>query len=696
MARVVSQALDEVGNFFILKDDGILDKKSPLNVPIWSKQTKLEPTVGNFVYANRIVLDIDDNVWLTYSDVLNVQVRSGSTGNLITEVLGTACDNLVAQTGGLRMFGLSSSRGVLYELNQVTKAIVRSYDLTVKIPNYQKGIFVAQIDASLAGKIWFPALVGPLEGPQVAALVMFDPAGNGSFDCKSIPTEIDVPLIAVGTDVSGKVYASNIHGDVFRYNESILVNAFDSFYSPVAPGGVINIITFTNADQPVLVDDGTFAFAGGKTRTMNPANGDLLSTIPSSNVGTLTGDVLGYHHVKLTRINVVPTPIVPVVDSNKLNVFVKPDGTITFTGRPGFVVDAFTVECYLVAGPTLVGTVVPNADGSFSFMSLPGVAIPGGQPVTVKSIRGTQFVNTAANSAPRAIPAAFDTQFLISGLVLAGVVTRLKAKIYDFVGGPVTTPAPGVLPIFRVKRDSDGKWFDGVAFVPDNGDYLQPSFDLDGQFWYADVTIPAGQTGSLSLIVKDSPPFASNLILIPTPASSAEMAAVQATLNELNAKVDIAFGAPANTFTDPATIGGFMLEKLVDIQKVTHRLLKGIVGTRNCVVESILVDVSRQSCPKGSTPAIDITIYDEERRFPIDISGCTVYMKAKVNLGSDVLVINQKAEIVDGPDGQARVRLTATETAIARRLSAQIVIQQPGAGILVSPPFIFDIEESVL
>lgn len=696
MARVVSQALDEVGNFYILKDDGILDKKSPLNVPIWTKQTRLEPTIGNFVYANRLVLDIDANVWLTYADQLNIQVRDTITGNLLSEVLGTACDNLTAQTGGLRMFALSTSRGVFYEINAATKVLVRSYDLAVQIPTYQKGIFVAQIDASLAGKIWFPALVGPIEGTQVAVLVAFDPAGNGTFDCKSILTELDVPLIAVGADVTGKIYASNIHGDVFRFSESILVNTFDAMYSPVAPGGVIDIITFTNANQPVLVDDGTFAFAGGKTRTMNPANGDLLSTIPSTNVGTVTGDTLGYHHVKLTRINVIPVPIVPVVDSNKLSVFVKADGTITFTGRPGFVVDALSVECYLDAGPTLVGIFGPNPDGSFSVTSAPGVAIPGGQAVTIKSIRGLQIVTTAAVSVPRNIPLAFDTQFQTSGLLIAGIISRIKAKIFNFVGGPVTVPAVGVLPIFRLKRDLDGRWFNGTSFVVDNGDYIQPSFDPDGLFWYANITIPAGEAGPLSFIVKDSPPYSTNLIVLPEVATEAELDEVKAIVEELNAKVDIAFGAPAGSFTDPATIGGFIFEKLVDIQKGTHRILRGIIGTRNVVVESILTDVSRQSAPKGSTPSIDITIYDEERRFPLDISGAAVFFKAKVNLQSQVLVIDQKAEIIDGPGGQARVRLNATETGIARRLSAQIVVQQPGSGILVSPPFIFDIEDSVL
>jgi hypothetical protein len=696
MARVVSQALDHLGNFYILKDDGILEKKSPLLAPLWSVQTKLEPTVGNFVYANHFALDINSDLWLTYSDVLNTVVRLGATGLVLTEVLGSICNTMVAQTGGLRMFAISSDRGVLYELNPTTYAVVRSFDLSVKIPNYQKGYFIAQIDSSLSGKIWFPALVGPLEGPQAAVIVVFDPAGNGSFDCKSIPTMSDVPLIAVGADVTGKVYASNVHGDVFRYNESLLVNTFDAFYSPVAPGGVIDIITFTNLDQPILVDDGTFAFAGGKTRTMNPANGDLVSTVLSTNVGTVSGDILGYHHVKLTRINVVPVPIVPVVDSNKLSVFVKADGTITFTGRPGFVVDALLVECYLDAGPTLIGSFVPNSDGSFSVTSAPGAALIIGEPVTVTSIRGAEEVDTLAVSVPRGIPAAFDIQFQTSGLLLTGVVSRIKAKVLDSVGGPVTFPAPGVLPIFRVKRDADAKWFSGETFVADNGDYIQPSFDIDGEFWYADITLPAAETGTLSFIVKDSPPYSTNLLLIPPPASAADLAAVQATLDELNEKVDIAFGAPAGAFTDPLTIGGFIFEKLVDIQKTVRRTLRGIIGTRNCVVESILVDVSRQSVPKGSTPAIDITIYDEERRFPLDISGAVVSMKAKVNLGSSILVIDQEAEILSGPDGQARVRLTATETSIARRLSAQIVIEQPGVGILVSPPFIFDVEESVL
>lgn len=696
MARVVSQAIDESGNFYILKDDGILEKRSPVNAPIWSQQTRIQPMVGVNVYANQACLDIDGNIWLTYDDTLNTTVRSGSTGLLITEVLGSAASVIVPRAGGAKMFAMSKSRGLIYEVSQVTKVLIRSFDLTVQIPGFTKGVFTSQLGASPSGAIWFPALVGPIGGPKTTALVKLDPSANGVFTCYVAAAMNGVPLIAVGSDVNGKVYASSLHGGILRFDE--VSSVADMFYEPVAPGGVIDIVTFNGLHQPILVDDGTFAFAGGKTRTMNPANGDLLSSILSSNVGTVSGDVLGYQHLKLTRINIPPPVIVPVVDTNKLNVFVKTDGTITFTGRPGFVQNAQTVTCIRDAVPlTPVGSVGPNDDGSFSIKSSPGLAIPIGEPCTVKAIYGLQTVTIATISIPRNIPAAFDTQFQTSGLVIVGSPARLKAKVFNFVGGPVTVPAPGVLPIFRLKRDSDGKWFDGVKFVSDNGDYMQPSFDVDGQFWYADVTFPLGETGSISFVVKDSPPFSTNIVLLPPLAENADVEAILAIVTEMNEKLtQTPFDAPAVNFGDPTTFGGYVLSKLNDIQRSTRRTLQGLVGARNICIESIEVDVARQSVAKGSTPSIDITVWDEERRFPRDITGGRVFFKAKVNLASQVLIIDREAQIVDGPTGMAQVHLLAQDTATAQRLTGQIVVILPGTGVLVSPPFVFDIQDSVL
>lgn len=693
MARVVSQALDELGNLFILKDDGTLEKRDPMAVLLWTKQTKQEPTPGNFVYANQVTLDIDDNVWLTYDDQLNIQVRNGTTGNVITEVLGTASGILVAQTGGDTMFALSTSRGLFHEINRSTKVLTRSFDLTVSVPNYTKGIFATEMASSLSGKIWFPALVGPATQDKIAAVIAFDMAGAGTFTCYPITADCNVPIIAISSDVTGKVYAATLHGSVFRYNEAVPVAQFDMMYEPVGPGGVINIVTFTDTDDLILVDDGTYAFAGTKTRTIKPGNGDILSSISSANVGTLTGDIMGYQHAKLTRINEPPPAVTPVVDSNKLDVWVKPNGAITFTGRPGFVVDALSVKCSLIAGPVVVGTVAPNADGSFSVTSAPGVANPAGEAVKVESINGAEDVITNSTSQPRAIPGTFVADFQTAGFIMTGVVQRLKAKITD--GGVVVPSAPGVFPIFRIKN-SDGNWFNGLNFVPDNGDYLAAAYDPDDQLWYVDVTIKESDAGTASFIIKDSPPYAVNLILIPEIAKESDLEAAIAILDELNGKVDIAFGAPAGQFTDPSTIGGFIFERLNDIQKVAHQLIRGIIGTRNVVVESILTDVDSQEVPKGSTPSIDITIYDQERRFPKDISGSQVFFRAKVNLASDSLAIDEPCEIIDGPGGHARAKLTSIDTATARRLLAQIVIIVPGTGTLVSPAFFLDIVDSVL
>lgn len=692
MARIVSQAIDELGNFYLLKDDGILEKRTSLNVLTWSQQTRQEPSTGVFVYANQISLDLDNNVWLSCSDTLNTSVRSTVTGLQIAEVLGTPANVLVSQAGGSKMFALSTSRGLLHEVNRTTKALIRTLDLNVKIPLFKK-TFVTQMASSLAGHIYFGALVGEVGAPGAGQLVKFDPTGDGTFACYALPG-VDMILQATSADVAGNVYVSSLHGSLFRFSESLSV--FQAMHQPVGAGGVVNIITFTNTNQPVLVDDGTYSFLGSKTRIINPANGDQVSVTTSSDVGTVQGDPLGYHHIKMTRLNVPPAPIVPVVNVNLIEVFVKPDGTITFTGRPGALTDTVSVEGIIVAGPVSVGTVTPNTDGSFSITSAPGVGFIGGEAVQVKAVNGLQIVTVSENSVPRSLPVAFDVAFQTSGFVLMGQSTRLKAKLFDTPGGPVTTPAPGTLPIFRLKRDSDGKWFNGQSFVADNGDYLQPAFDVDGQFWFIDVTLPLGAAGQLTLLIKDSPPYSTHLIMLPEIAHQGDLLEVKAIVEELNSQVDIAFGAPAGSFTDPATIGGFIFEKLNDIQKTVRIVKAGIIGQKNVQMESILTDVDRQSAAKGSTPAIDITIYDADRRFPIDISGAQVYFRAKVNLASEILVIDRLCEIVDGPTGQARAKLTAQDTATAQRLSAQIVCVIPGTGTLVSPAFIFDILESVL
>jgi hypothetical protein len=609
---------------------------------------------------------------------------------LLTEVLGTVAGIVVARTTGDKMFALSTRLGRLYEINATTKVLVRDFDLTIDVPGYNKEVFASQIASSLAAKVFFGALIGNVGGEKTAALVKFDPTGDGDFTCYPM-TGVDVPVVAVSADTAGFVYAATLHGSLSRLVES--TGVFDAMYEPPSPGGVLNIVTFTNLNQPVLMDDGTFAFLGSKTRIINPANGDAVSTVSSSNVGTITGDALGYHHVKLTRINVPPSPIVPVIDSGKIDVFVQSDGKLTATGMPGALTNAVTVEFSIPAGPTIIGTVTPNSDGSFSITSSPGAGNPFGEPTQVKAVNGAQQTTATINSAPRNLPVGFEVAFQSSGFVLTGSVARLKAKLTQ---AAAITPSPGVLPIFRLKRDSDGKWFNGSIFVPDNGDYLQPSFDPDGEFWYVDVTIPVSETGSGSLVIKDSPPFSTNVIFLPEIASQGTLEEVLAIVNELNDKTDIAFGAPAGSFTDPATIGGFLFEKLNDIQKTVRRINAGIVGQRNVAIESIIIDVSKQAVAKGSTPSIDITIYDEERRFPLDISGAAVFFKAKINLASPVLLINRQAEIVDGPTGQARAKLTASDTATVQRVSAQIVADIPGTGILVSPAFFFDILDSVL
>ncbi len=695
MARVISQALDEAGNVFLLKDDGTLTKLDSLANVLWSVQTRQEPTLGNFVYANQIALDIDGDVWLAYADQLNAQLRHGTDGSFSAEVLSSVSSVLVPQAGGLRMFALSPLLGIFYEIDVTSATLVRNFDLTVQIPDYVKGIFATEMGSTPTGKIWFPALVGPVGQDKQAVMARFDPAGNGVFNIYPVSGDLNVPIIAVSSDVNGKVYGATLHGSVFRFNDTTLVYQFDAMYDPQGQAGVIDIVSFDDSDDPILVDDGTFAFAGSVTRTINPGDGTTISTVPSSNVGTITGDITGYHHRKLTRINVTPAPIVPVINTGLLTVYVKADGTVTFTGAPGYASLTTSIEAKINAGPVIVATVAPNADGSFSVTSAPGVGNPSGEAVTVTAANGAQNVVQHATSVPRTLPSGFTVDFKTNGFVMAGVPARLKAKILDSGGADV--PSGGsTQPIFRVKRDSDGKWFDGTSFVADNGDYLVPTYDATGAFWFKDMTFPADVAGALSFIIKDSPPYTVDLLLIPEIAKQADLEAVLTLVTELNARVDIAFGAPAGEFTDPNTIGGFILERLNDIQKVTHRLLRGIVGTMNVEVESILTDVDRQEVPKGSTPAIAITIYDKDRRFPIDISGAKVYFRAKVNLASPVLIINTLADITDGPGGMARAKLTSVDTGTAQRLQAQIVCDIPGTGTLVSPPFIFDVTNSVL
>ena len=544
--------------------------------------------------------------------------------------------------------------------------------------------------SSAAKKIWFGAVLSTTGEVFQAQLVRFDPAGDGEFTL--FPLSSGIPHPVAGADDSGNVYLADLNGNIFRFDET--TDTFDAMYVPPAPGGVINILTFTDTNEVVLQDDGTFAFAGSKTRIFDPANGDVISTVSSTNVGTICGDTLGYHHIKLTRIDIPPSPITPVVDTGKLDVFVQPDGTITATGRPGAVTDADTVDFELDAGPTPIGSVAPNPDGSFSITSAAGAAVPTGEAVTLKFIKGIVIVPIATTSIPRTLPTGFTVTFETQPLALVGEELRIKAKIKDSVGA-IVVPAPGIQPIFRLKLDAPGTFFNTNTFVPDNGDYNQPTFDTLTELWGADITIPSGFSGSATFFI-DGSVFSTNILIIPNIADKVTLDEVKTVVDELNAKVDIAFGAPAGQFTDPLTIGGFIFEKLVDIQKNSRRLIAGIVGSRNVVVESIVIDVSTQAVPKGSTPSIDVTVFDEERRFPLDISGSKLFLKAKTQLESEILIINREGEIISGTDGLARIKLTAVDTATAQRLTAQIVVEIPGTGTLLSPAFFLDIQESVL
>src|SRR3972149_4333464 len=179
MARIISQAVDELGNLYLLKDDGILEKRTSVNVLVWSQQTKQEPTLGTFVFANAISLDIDNNVWLAYSDALNIAVRATATGLVLAEVPATASNVIASQAVGDKMFALSTSRGLLYEINRTTKVLIRSFDLTIKVPGYTKSIFASQITSSNTGRIYFPAFVGAVGEQKTSALVKLDPTGSG-------------------------------------------------------------------------------------------------------------------------------------------------------------------------------------------------------------------------------------------------------------------------------------------------------------------------------------------------------------------------------------------------------------------------------------------------------------------------------------------------------------------------------------
>ena len=153
MARIISQALDEVGNSYLLKDDGTTEKRSPADALIWAQNTKQEPSPGEFVFANQFTLDLDNNLWLTFSDELSTVIRSGVDGDIITEITDTEANVIVSNTGGDRIFALSTSRALLYEMDRDTKVLIRNFDLTETIEGFQKDIFVNQMTASAARKI---------------------------------------------------------------------------------------------------------------------------------------------------------------------------------------------------------------------------------------------------------------------------------------------------------------------------------------------------------------------------------------------------------------------------------------------------------------------------------------------------------------------------------------------------------------
>lgn len=693
MARIICQALDEDGSVYLLKDDGILEKRDLSNTLLWSKQTKQEPTTNNFVFANQIALDIDKNVWLTYSDELNIVVRNTTDGEINTEVLGTSTNVITTQADGANMYALSTSRGLLHEISETTKAIVRSFDLTEKIPNYNLDTFVSQMTSSTTGVIYFGALTGGnitvpggAAAPTRSQLVQFDPTGDGTFIC--YPITDDIPLQAVGSDNLNNIYVADLHGNIHRFVQ--LTTTFDAFYQPTGACGVVNIVTFTDSNEVVLVDDGTFAFGGGATRTFDPANGDQISIVKSSNVGTVCGDPLGYHHLKITNFSTPPAPIAPVFNATKITTTVLADGTIEMTGLPGAVTNGDTIQAEL-PGPTVIGNATINPDGSFSMFSTAGAGVPGGgESVTYTATFGAQNTVLVDTTVSRVVPSPVTVTLDTSEVIQTGTVTRLKVVLKDGSNNPIT-PATNQTLYLHLKHDTSGNYFNTSTFVPDNGNYLTLFHDFDG-LWYIDVTLPDDFTGSATLFWQESPAVFQNVFINLPIAQQPTLESVKSEVEDLNSKVDIALGAPALSFDDPNTYGGFVVTMLSEIDRFVKRQFILTSGDGRAIrVERITSDVDRQTVFARTTPTIQIVVFDEERRFPKNLTGCRVFLNTKLAISAGVLVFSREGKIVDGPNGLAEVTLTEEDTAVDQRLAAQVVINCPGGEVLASPSFFLDI-----
>jgi hypothetical protein len=627
-------------------------------------------TSSPVAYPNHLAIDLDHNIWVTFNDVADTKLYNGTTGVLIKSFDLTQGDVIVINKDAISAYVYSPDRIILHEINIPSKTLTRTIDITEHI-DYLEDAYATQIAYSLNGYLYLPVMVkGPGDSYPIGKIARFDPDGDGAFTVMDIQTEMNI--VGVAANDTDMIYAFTMDGDVIVYNENTA--QVDSIYR-VDINGVITTIEFDESGNLYVYDDGSFGEQNAKQTVIDVTNGSVLVEYVYTTMQMYVGDPNGYQLLKIVGADVTPEAD-PTIDDIKVRGTTSSgatNGIISIVGLPGCLTNTNIIKIKKDAA-YLTETLVPNADGSFTYKTAPGVGNPAGDNITIEVINVTKEASHAFTTSTRtsdidSVEWRIDTVFEKDGQ------GAMKVLLLD------------------VKRDEDEKYFNGATYVAADGDYMQLTKDAVCDYWEYHATFDSN--GQISMFIDDdinNIMSCHNAFVRDRWADKITLDLMDTKLDEILASPDLVFSTPISSFTNNTLMGGYLVNMLTNLDRNMRKVVYRY-NSFDVTLDQIKLKNYPQPVQSMTTPNVEVVIYDENY-VAMDLTGAEVWMYAKKTLNGYNYTINKKMDIIDAAKGLVSTRLTVSETSDVGTHFAQIKVTI-GSVVQKTQTFELEIYESL-
>jgi hypothetical protein len=622
--EIVSIARFSNGDIAILDRKGRLMRVQPSGSLQWdveSRETTEEPRT--------VIVDYDDNVWVGFKGG-KVAKFFGISGALSIRIVNTVSASVLQASDETFIVAYDDTTLRVVTIDIASATIASDFNIGILCPIYDP-VHVHQLGMT-GSRYYIPVRRKPnvqVNPGKYEILVI-----SGSVLQPVLPLAWPVTLTGTMADATGNIFVMDEFSRVMRFlaNETLF-----AIYSLESQGRLMQMALDHLGTTLFVVSDALFG--EGRLHVMNPLIG-VATHQPYSPGGPFeSSDLTGYQ-----RGSVIADPDIalqpPIVNIALVSAHIHADASVgtVITGEPGSALHATTVTC-------IFGTVPIEADGSFAFNG----PITGAGPILLT------FTGPGGSTPDTVIAAllpalASQGQFIGTKFGLDGGFIRVLLK--DLSDDIVTT---GVHHI-RIKEEHSGLFWNGLNMVASDGMWIHLDYDDDGVWIYE--FLPPGP-GDYTIFFHEcfvpTPVFLAHSVIV-----TAEKQQIEETLSKVKT-LETALMAPASGFTNPATVGGYILDRLNRIIFLGNVLAHKARLVFPKAFEGIAIDVSRTFFKTNDTPLVSFTILDSITGEPRDLTGHTIHWRARTQPGG-ILIFDKLLELIDAKNGQAQVRLELADT----------------------------------